>query len=63
MRDLSALEHLVLSDTLITDAGLVHLEGLTALTYLGLHNTAVTAAGVARLQLALPRRSIAAGPW
>ena len=40
--------------TKITDAGLVHLKGMTGLSMLLLQGTKVTDAGVADLQKALP---------
>ena len=43
-----------LSDTQITDAGLVHLEGLTSLTWLFLSRTQITDAGLAKLKETLP---------
>ena len=42
----------------ISDAGLVHLKGLTKLTYLYLTNTQVTDAGIAGLKKALPNCAI-----
>ena len=47
-----------LSRTGVTDAGLVHLAGLTALERLWLADTQVTDAGVAELQKALPNCGI-----
>ena len=44
--------------TQITDAGLVHLKGLTGLQTLGLRGTQVTDQGVADLQKALPNCEI-----
>ena len=41
--------YLFLSNTAVTDAGLVHLEKLTSLRSVLLYNTRVTNAGVARL--------------
>jgi hypothetical protein len=43
----------------ITDAGLVHLEGLSNLENLHLIKTSVTAAGVNKLQQKLPKTKIA----
>jgi hypothetical protein len=43
-----------LSDCAITDAGLVHLEGLPNLKQLDLYGTRVTAAGLKRLREKLP---------
>jgi hypothetical protein len=42
----------------VTDAGLVHLEGLIELRALNLSDTRVTAAGIARLTKALPGAQI-----
>ena len=42
----------------ITDAGLVHLKGLTDLQKLNLGGTEITAAGIADLQKALPNCKI-----
>ena len=56
--DLAALQTLGLMDTKVTDAGLVHLTGLTNLQELGLGSTKVTDAGVADLQKALPNCEI-----
>ncbi len=44
-----------LSRTEITDAGLVHLKGLTKLEFLGLSYTQVTEEGVKKLQQTLPK--------
>ncbi|MBI83284.1 MAG: hypothetical protein CMJ81_08825 [Planctomycetaceae bacterium] len=46
--------YLRLDGTRITDAGLVHLRGLTNLQWLGLRYTKVTPAGIARLKKELP---------
>jgi hypothetical protein len=43
-----------LDETKITDAGLVHLEGLTNLEHLSLRGTQATREGVKKLQLELP---------
>ena len=43
-----------LGNTQVTDAGLVHLRGLTRVKSLNLHNTQVTDEGVKKLQQALP---------
>jgi hypothetical protein len=48
------LETIVLDETLITDAGLAHLSGLTKLRSLSLGGTKVTDAGVRDLRVALP---------
>ena len=45
---------LYLNNTQVTDAGLVHLKGLSKLQYLDLSNTQVTDEGVKKLQQALP---------
>ena len=42
----------------VTDAGLVHLQGMTNLTILDLRDTKVTDAGVAELKQALPNCEI-----
>ena len=47
-----------LTVTRVTDAGLVHLKGLTNLKNLGLSNTKITRAGIAELQKALPNCEI-----
>jgi hypothetical protein len=49
---------LSLSSTLVSDAGLKYLTGLTNLKKLYLFDTHVTAAGVQRLQVALPECTI-----
>ncbi len=51
---LTTLKILGLSNTQVTDEGLVHLKGLTNLTGLGLYNTQVTDEAVKKLQQALP---------
>ena len=51
-----------LQDTEVTDAGLVHLKGLTQLQVLGLQDTEVTNAGVAKLKQALPNVRIEIWP-
>jgi hypothetical protein len=53
--DLIALD---LNFTQVTDAGLVHLEGLKNLRFLVVENTGVTAQGVQRLKQANPRLRI-----
>jgi hypothetical protein len=47
-----------LRGTQVTDAGLVHLEGLDNLDFLYLDNTQVTDEGVTKLQKALPNCKI-----
>ncbi len=44
--------------TNVTDAGLVHLKGLTNLRDLSVRETGVTDAGVRELRLALPKTKI-----
>ena len=56
--DQGRVVELALSSTQITDAGLVHLKGLTELTSLGLSSTQVTDAGIAELKKALPKCAI-----
>ena len=48
----------ILRGSKVTDAGLVHLKGLTKLGTLNLTDTKVTAAGVKDLQAALPNCKI-----
>jgi hypothetical protein len=55
---LKRLTFLSLTNTQVTDAGMVHLAELTTLKLLYLNNTQVTDAGVAELQKALPNCSI-----
>jgi internalin A len=52
------LFHLNLSDTPITDAGLVSMKGLTKLESVMVGNTQVTDAGVKALNRALPNLTI-----
>ena len=60
LRNLKALETLDLRrNPDITDAGLVHLEGLSNLKQLYLIGTGVTPAGVSKLQQKLPKTKIA----
>ena len=44
--------------TMITDAGLAHLKGLTGLRVLDLQGTRITDAGVRALEEALPRLEV-----
>ena len=44
------VSNVVLSNTKVSDAGLVHLKGLTSLTTLGLFNTKITDAGLVNLK-------------
>ncbi len=46
--------HVDLHNTQVTDAGLVHLKGLTRLQTLNLYRSQVTDAGVKELRAALP---------
>jgi internalin A len=54
----SSHRRLTVSDTKVTDSGLVHLKGLTKLLELDLRKTKVTTAGVADLQKAIPNCKI-----
>jgi outer membrane protein assembly factor BamB/formylglycine-generating enzyme required for sulfatase activity len=55
LAQLGAVRHLNLNfNPAITDAGLVHLMGMSELTYLDLRNTAASEAGVSRLRQSLP---------
>ena len=59
LRDMPELEPLSLYSENITDAGLVHLKGITNLKSLGLDFCLkITDSGVAELQKALPNREI-----
>jgi serine/threonine protein kinase len=53
--------HLDLTATKVTDAGLVHLEGLKGLRFLGLAQTGVTRVGAEKLATALPACRITLG--
>lgn len=55
---LNKLQSLLLVGSNFTDAGLVHLQGLTNLRVLSLEKTRVTKDGVARLQTTLPKCDI-----
>ena len=55
------LERLSLNSIQITDAGLVHLKGLTSLEELEFRQTQVTDAGVAELEKALPKGRVFGG--
>ena len=55
---MTKLQRLELSVSKITDAGLVHLKGLTKLNYLRIYGTKVTDAGVRKLQAPLPKCKI-----
>jgi len=48
------LKELILFDTQVTDAGLVHLEGMKGLKTLDLNKTKITDAGLKNIQQALP---------
>ena len=52
------MQELGLGLTQVTDAGLIHLKGLTKLKWLHLDDTQVTGAGVADLEKALPNCKI-----
>jgi hypothetical protein len=52
------MQLLSLDRTMVTDAGLVHLEGFSNLTWLDLSGTKVTDVGVKKLQQKLPRCKI-----
>jgi hypothetical protein len=54
----SDFTHLNFGGTKVTDAGLVHLKGMTGLRRLNLSETKVTDAGVAKLRPALPNCNI-----
>jgi hypothetical protein len=58
LRPLDQLETVWLHHTNVSDAGLVHLEGLRSLQQVELMETLVTDAGVARLQQRLPHARI-----
>ena len=58
MKRMTNLQFLLLSNTNVTDAGLVHMKALTGLRYLNLHSTKVTDAGVKKLEAALPKCKI-----
>ena len=60
LKGLTGLQTLSLSNK-ITDAGLVHLKGLTKLKELDLYGTNITDAGVTDLQKALPNCGINEG--
>ena len=49
------------NNTQITEAGLVHLKGLTSLRRLKLDNTQITDAGVAKFKEALPDSGLFGG--
>ena len=55
------VSRVILNNTQITDAGLVHLKGLTRLGVLYLENTQITDAGVAKFKEALPGHESRAG--
>jgi hypothetical protein len=52
------LEVLRLTNTRVTDAGLVHLQGLTKLEWLHLNNTQVSEQGARELNKVLPNTTI-----
>jgi hypothetical protein len=51
---MKSLEYLVLNNTKVTDAGMVHLQKMARLKTLDLSNTKVTDAAAAKLQKSLP---------
>ena len=57
-KELAGLETLRLASTQVTDAGLVHLKGLTSLAHLNLTGTQITDAGLAKFKEALPNCEI-----
>ena len=52
------MEHINLSQTAVTDAGIVHLKGMTKLQLLIVNGTKVTDAGIADLKKALPKLEV-----
>lgn len=58
LRGLNNVTSLALSNTQVTDVGLVHLTGLTKLKQLNLAGTQVTDVGLNELKRALPSLSI-----
>ncbi|MEE9603737.1 MAG: hypothetical protein V3V75_10555, partial [Thermoguttaceae bacterium] len=55
------LEYLGLRGTQVSDAGLIHLKGMTKLGYLWVDSTQITDEGVKKLQQALPTCAINTG--
>jgi hypothetical protein len=59
----STLTGLDLTDTSITDVGLLKLAGLKQLAYVRVHGTKVTSNGIEKLQSALPHCKIITDPY
>jgi hypothetical protein len=58
LRALDNIEKLYLDNTKVSDAGLIHLYGLSSLESIGLHGTFVTPGGAEILQAELPHCAI-----
>ena len=52
------MQDIGLSGTQVTDAGLVHLKGLTALRWIELSGSKVTPEGIERLRKSLPNAQV-----
>jgi hypothetical protein len=50
LKELNSLKHLPIGHTKVTDAGMIHIEGMTQLLYLGLRGNAVTDVGLKHLR-------------